>query len=93
MTLSVDPALTANTAPLPGRLATIHRPAEGEITRTRDFLLAMGDADHGGDRTHGGHAAMDYNEHAQTYQRFIMFIKVSVVFLVILLGGMAYFLV
>jgi len=41
----------------------------------------------------GGHAAMDYKEHAQTYQRFIMFIKVSVVFLVILLGGMAYFLV
>lgn len=41
----------------------------------------------------GGHAAMDYDEHARTYQRFIVFIKVSVVFLVVLLGGMAYFLV
>jgi hypothetical protein len=41
----------------------------------------------------GGHAAMDYDEHARTYQRFIMFVKVSVVFLAILLGGMAYFLV
>lgn len=41
----------------------------------------------------GGHAAMDYDEHARTYLRFILFIKVSVVFMVILLGGMAYFLV
>ena len=41
----------------------------------------------------GGHAAMDYDEHARTYQRFIVFMKVSVVFLVVLLGGMAYFLV
>lgn len=41
----------------------------------------------------GGHAAMDYDEHARTYLRFIWFIKVSVVFMVILLGGMAYFLV
>ena len=41
----------------------------------------------------GGHAAMDYDEHTRTYLRFILFIKVSVVFLVTLLGGMAYFLV
>jgi hypothetical protein len=41
----------------------------------------------------GGHAAMDYDEHARTYHRFLVFIKVSIVFLVILLGGMAYFLV
>jgi len=41
----------------------------------------------------GGHAAMDYDEHARTYHRFLLFIKVSVVFLVVLLGGMAYFLV
>ncbi|MES0384078.1 MAG: aa3-type cytochrome c oxidase subunit IV [Hyphomicrobium sp.] len=41
----------------------------------------------------GGHAAMDYDEHARTYLRFILFIKVSVVFMVILLGGLAYFLV
>jgi hypothetical protein len=41
----------------------------------------------------GGHAAMDYDEHVRTYQRFLLFIKLSIVFLVILLGGMAYFLV
>lgn len=60
LTLNVDHALSAHTAPLPEKLATITRPKESEITRTRDFMLAMEDAD-GGKRhgTHAGHAAMD----------------------------------
>jgi hypothetical protein len=41
----------------------------------------------------GGHAAMDYSEHARTYKQFLQFAKISIVFLVLLLGGMAYFLV
>ena len=41
----------------------------------------------------GGNAAMDYPEHAKTYKQFILFTKVMVVFLVLVLAGMAYFLV
>lgn len=41
----------------------------------------------------GGHPAMDYTEHDRTYKRFIQFTKVGIVFLVLLLIGMAYFLV
>jgi hypothetical protein len=41
----------------------------------------------------GGHAAMDYAEHARTYKQFLMLTKVLIVLLVLLLGGMAYFLV
>ena len=57
LTLTVDRTLPAHTAPLPQVLATITRPKENEIARTRDFLLSM---DHGGvPGSHGGHAAMD----------------------------------
>ena len=41
----------------------------------------------------GGHAAMDYSEHEKTYVRFLKFTKISIVLLVLLMGGMAYFLV
>jgi hypothetical protein len=41
----------------------------------------------------GGHSSMDYAEHARTYKQFLRFTKVSIVFLVLLMGGMAYFLV
>ena len=51
LTLKVDRALPAHTAPLPEKLASIARPKDGDIVRTRDFLLTMGD--------HRGHAAMD----------------------------------
>ncbi len=57
LTLKVDSTLSAHTAPLPEKLATITRPQESEITRTRDFMLAMEDG--GGHGAHGGHAAMD----------------------------------
>lgn len=40
----------------------------------------------------GGHPSMDYAEHDRTYKRFIQFTKVGIVFLVLLLVGMAYFL-
>ena len=39
-----------------------------------------------------GHPAMDYREHARTYAGFLKFTQVAVIFLVILLAGMAYFL-
>lgn len=42
--------------------------------------------------TTGGHPAMDYAEHGRTYKKFIQFTKVGIVFLVLLLVGMAYFL-
>ena len=58
LTLNVDPALPANTAPLPEKLATIIRPKDSEIKRTREFMLTMEDGD-GGHGTHGGHAMMD----------------------------------
>jgi hypothetical protein len=41
----------------------------------------------------GGSPAMDYAEHARTYKQFLLFTKVAIVFLVVLLAGMAYFLV
>lgn len=41
----------------------------------------------------GGNPNMDYAQAEQTYKSFILFTKVSVVFLVVLLAGMAYFLV
>jgi len=36
---------------------------------------------------------MDYAEHQKTYMKFLQFTKVAIVFLVLLLAGMAYFLV
>jgi len=42
--------------------------------------------------TSGGHPAMDYKEHVRTYNGFWMLTKISIVFLVILLAGMAIFL-
>ena len=59
LTLTVDPTLPANTAPIPEKLATITRPKESEITRTRDFMLTMEGGDGGGHGTHGGPAMMD----------------------------------
>lgn len=41
----------------------------------------------------GGNPAMDYAEHQRTYKKFLLFTKISIVFLVALLAGMAYFLV
>lgn len=40
-----------------------------------------------------GHEAMDYDEHARTYKGFLTGSKILIVFLVILLGAMAFFLV
>ncbi len=57
LTLAVDRSLPAHTAALPEKLATIARPGENEIKRTRDFLLAMEEG--GGHEAHAGHAAMD----------------------------------
>ncbi len=57
LTLQVDRTLSAHTAPLPDQLATIIRPRESEITRTRDFMLAMKNS--GGHGKHEGQAAMD----------------------------------
>jgi len=59
LTLKADRTLPAHTAPLPEKLATITRPKESEITRTRDFFLAMEDGSGKGHGTHKGHAAMD----------------------------------
>ena len=56
LTLIVDSALAASTAPLPEQLAAIVRPQPQEIVRTRDFMLTMGSGDGGND---GDHAAMD----------------------------------
>lgn len=43
--------------------------------------------------TSKGHQAMDYNEHSRTYASFLRFTKISIVLLVLLLAGMAMFLV
>ncbi len=69
LTLQVDSTLVPNKAPLPEKLASIIRPSESEITRTRDFLLTMengddqashsGHASHKGHASHSGHGAMD----------------------------------
>ena len=58
LTLVVDPALDAQTAPLPDRLALIERPNASEIVKTRDFVLDMDHsiAAHSG---HNSHAKMD----------------------------------
>ena len=58
LTLSVDRALPAQTAPLPDTLATITRPKASEIMRTRDFFLEM-DHGGGGHGQQGGHGSMD----------------------------------
>lgn len=43
--------------------------------------------------TSGGHPAMDYAEHNRTYANFLTWAKVGIVFCVVLLAGMALFLV
>ncbi|MDX2307402.1 MAG: aa3-type cytochrome c oxidase subunit IV [Hyphomicrobium sp.] len=43
--------------------------------------------------TKNGHPEMDYDQHVGTYKGFIRFTQISIVLLVILLGGMYYFLV
>ena len=43
--------------------------------------------------TSGGHPAMDYKEHQRTYAGFIQATKIGVIFCVLLLVGMAVFLV
>jgi len=43
--------------------------------------------------TSNGHKEMDYPEHVRTYNGFIQLAKITVVFLVVLLAGMAMFLV
>ncbi len=43
--------------------------------------------------TSGGHPAMDYAEHNRTYANFLAWAKTGIIFLVVLLAGMAYFLV
>ena len=46
-----------------------------------------------GVNTSGGYPAMDYAEHSRTYANFLGWAKVIIVFLVVLLSGMAFFLV
>lgn len=41
----------------------------------------------------GGNPNMDYVQAEQTYKQFLFFTKVAIVFLAVLLSGMAYFLV
>jgi hypothetical protein len=43
--------------------------------------------------TSKGHPAMDYNQHNGTYNAFLRYSKVGIVLLVLLLGGMYYWLV
>lgn len=43
--------------------------------------------------TSGGHSAMDYAEHNRTYAGFLRFTQIGIVALVLLLAGMAFFLV
>lgn len=43
--------------------------------------------------TSGGHPAMDYSEHKRTYEGFLALTKYSIIACVLLLAGMAYFLV
>jgi len=57
LTLQVDRALPAQTAPLPETLATIERPSEHEIMRTREFILEMDGR--GVQGFHGDQTAMD----------------------------------
>jgi len=46
-----------------------------------------------GINTSGGHPAMDYAEHTRTYHGFLRLTKMLIIFLVLLLGGMLFFLV
>jgi hypothetical protein len=43
--------------------------------------------------TSGGHPAMDYAEHTRTYANFIAWTKVGIIAAVVILAGMAFFLV
>ena len=43
--------------------------------------------------TSRGHPEMDYPQHDHTYSKFLSFTKAAIIFLVLLLSGMAYFLV
>ncbi|MEW5964741.1 MAG: aa3-type cytochrome c oxidase subunit IV [Pseudomonadota bacterium] len=43
--------------------------------------------------TSKGHPAMDYREHNRTYHGFLRFTQISIALLVVLLVGMAIFLV
>jgi len=43
--------------------------------------------------TSGGHPTMDYAEHTRTYANFIAWTKTGIICMVVLLVGMAYFLV
>lgn len=43
--------------------------------------------------TSGGHPAMDYAEHQRTYNGFIRGTVIMSVFVIMILAGMAYFLV
>lgn len=47
LTLIADASLPAHAAALPEKLATIRRPKESEIVRTRDFVLTMGEGEGG----------------------------------------------
>jgi len=42
--------------------------------------------------TTGGHPAMDYAEHQRTYAGFLKATQLGIAFLVLLLAGMAFFL-
>lgn len=42
--------------------------------------------------TSGGHPAMDYTEHNRTYRGFLALTKAGIIFCVLLLIGMAIFL-
>lgn len=43
--------------------------------------------------TTGGHPAMDYAEHQRTYRAFLKVTQYSIAAMVLLLAGMAFFLV
>lgn len=43
--------------------------------------------------TENGHPAMDYAEHIRTYQGFLQLTKIGVITTIIVLAGMAFFLV
>jgi hypothetical protein len=40
----------------------------------------------------GGNPEMDYAQAEHTYKQFLLFTKISIVFLAVLLSGMAFFL-
>ena len=51
--------------------------------------VTMDDAAHGAT---GSHPAMDYAEHERTYARFVTFVKYGIIANVVILVGMAFFL-